>query len=78
MFSGSDLFSSYEQRSAFVLHKEHNEFRGLGFACVPPNDVNIIGPFIEGLARSQSHFYSASHLHHNRGRQIIQLPIFRP
>src|SRR5882672_10755652 len=35
MFCGSDLFSSYERWSAFVLHQKHDEFRRLGLACVP-------------------------------------------
>src|SRR5258708_17242800 len=52
MFCGSDLFSSYEQRSAFVLHQKHDEFRRVGLACVPSNDVNIIWPFIAGLSTS--------------------------
>src|SRR5262249_43175318 len=75
MFCDSDLFSSCEQRSAFVLHEEHDEFRRFGFACVPPNDVNIIRAFIEGLTSGQSHFFSASHLHHDRAFEHIDKPI---
>lgn len=40
-----------------------DEFRRLGFACVAPNDVDIVWAFIECLTRCQSHFFSASHLH---------------
>jgi hypothetical protein len=50
-----------QHRSAFVLHKKHEEFRRFRFACVPPNDVNIIRAFVEGLTMCQSRFLSASH-----------------
>ena len=58
--SSGGLVGGHQQRSAFVLHEEHDEFRRFGFACVPPNHVNIIGAFIEGLTRCQSHFFSGS------------------
>ena len=65
------LVGGYQHRSAFVLHEEHDEFRRFGLACVPPNDVNIIRSFVEGLTRCQSRFLSASHLHHDRAFQHI-------
>jgi len=37
--------------TAFVLEHDDQEFCRLGFACVPPHDMNIVGPFIERLAR---------------------------
>ena len=43
------LVSGHQYRSAFVLHEEHDEFRRFGLACVPPNDVDIIRAFVEGL-----------------------------
>jgi hypothetical protein len=30
--------------------REHQERRWLSFSCIPPNDVNIVCAFIEGLA----------------------------
>src|SRR5215475_6995235 len=75
MFCGSDLFSSYEQWSAFVLHEEHDEFRRLGFACVPPNNMNVIRAFVEGLASCQSHFVSASYLHDDGALEHIDKPM---
>ena len=63
--------SGHLHRSAFVLHEEYDEFRRFSLACVPPNDVDIIRAFVEGLTRCQSHFLSASHLHHDRAFQHI-------
>ena len=60
-----DSVRRHQYRGAFVLHEEHDEFRRLGLACVPPDDVNIIRAFVEALTRCQSHFFSASHLHHD-------------
>jgi hypothetical protein len=59
------LFGGHQYRSAFVLNQEHYEFRRFGLACVPSNDVDIIGAFVEGLTGCQSHFLSAPHLHHD-------------
>src|SRR6516225_7581119 len=75
MLFNSDLFSSYKQRSAFVLDEKHYELRGFGFACIPPNDMNIIRAFVEGLAGCHSRFLSASHLHHDRALEHIDKPI---
>ena len=69
------LVGGYQHRSAFVLHEDNNEFRRLGFACVPPNDVNIIGAFVKGLTGCQSHFFPAPHLHHDRAFQHIDEPM---
>ena len=65
----------HQRRSAFVLHQEHEEFRRFGLACISPNDVNIIGAFIEALTGCQSRFLSASHLHHDRAFQHINKPM---
>ena len=54
--SSGGLVGGHQQRSAFVLHEEHDEFRRFGLACVPPNDVDIIRAFVEGLTRCQSRF----------------------
>jgi hypothetical protein len=51
--TGADAQQSlcwHERRSALVLDQEHEEFRRLGTACVPVNDMNIVGAFIEGLS----------------------------
>jgi hypothetical protein len=34
--------------SFFHLYEEYDEFRQFGLACVPPNDLDIIGAFIPG------------------------------
>jgi hypothetical protein len=59
------LASMHQYGSAFVLNQEDYEFRRFGLAGVSPNDVNIGGTFIEGLARCQSDFLSALYLHHD-------------
>ena len=41
----------HQYRCAFVLYKDHDEFRWLGFACVSTDDVDIIRAFVEGLTR---------------------------
>src|SRR3979490_279920 len=69
------LVGGPQHRSAYVLHEEHDEFRRFGLACVPPNDVDIIRAFVEGLTRCQSHFFSASHLHHDRAFQDVNKPM---
>src|SRR5262249_16100978 len=56
----------HQYGSAFVLYEEHDEFRRLRLACVPPDHVDIVWAFVEGLARSQSYLFPASHLHHDR------------
>src|SRR5438105_13563331 len=43
--SSGGLGGWHQQRSAFVLHEEHDEFRRFGLACGPPNDVAIIRAF---------------------------------
>jgi len=65
------LVGGHQHRSALVLHEEHDELRRFGLACVPPNDVDIIRAFVEGLTRRQRRFLSASHLHHDRAFQHI-------
>src|SRR5215469_4462232 len=60
-----DLARRHQCRSALVLNQEHNEFRRLGLASVPPNDVNIVRTFVKGLTSGQGHFLSAPHLHHD-------------
>src|SRR6478672_3164783 len=49
------LFRGDQHRGAFVLHEEHDEFCRFGFAGVSPDDVDILGAFIEVLTRCQSH-----------------------
>src|SRR5215471_7760909 len=36
----------HEGWSTFVLDQEHQEFRGIGTACVPVNDMDIVRAFI--------------------------------
>src|SRR5437773_10749823 len=48
----------HEHRSALVLDQEHQEFSRLGTACVPVNDMNIVGAFIEGLSWCQCYLFS--------------------
>ena len=40
----------YDRWSAFVLDQDHQEFRRRSTACVPVNDMNIVGAFIEALS----------------------------
>ena len=61
-----------ERWSALVLDQEHHEFRRLGFACVPVNDMNIVGAFIETLSWRQRNFFSALHLLHNGALQYVK------
>src|SRR5436190_7544324 len=61
----------HEHRSALVLDQEHQEFRRLGTACVPVNDMNIVGAFIEGLSLCQCYLFSTLHLHHNGALQYV-------
>ena len=62
---GFDSFGGLQHRGAFVLHEDHDEFRWFGLAGISPDDVDILGTFIEGLTRRQSHFFPAPHLHYN-------------
>src|SRR5438552_13853260 len=55
----------HEHRSTLLLDQEHQEFRRLGTACVPVNDMNIVGAFIEGLSWCQCYLFSTLQLHHN-------------
>src|SRR5215831_20074170 len=61
----------HERRSALVLDQEHQEFRRFGTACVPVNEMNIVGAFIEGLSRCQCYLFSTLQLHHNRALQHV-------
>lgn len=45
------LVGGHQHGRAFVLYKEHDEFRRFGLAGVPPNDVDVIRGFVEGLTR---------------------------
>src|SRR5262245_7915117 len=54
-----------EHRSAFVLHKEHQEFCWLGTAGIPPDNMHVVGPLVERLSRGQRHLLPALYLHHN-------------
>jgi hypothetical protein len=60
-----DLVRRHQYGRAFVLDQEHHEFRRFGLACVLPDDVNIVGTFVEGLTGCQSHFFSSAQLHHD-------------
>ena len=60
------LFRHWHQhRSALVLDQDHQELCRLGTACIPTDDVNIIGPFIKGLSWRQRYFLATLHLHHD-------------
>src|SRR6185437_4022678 len=49
----------------------HDEFRRFGFAGVPPNNMDIIRAFVEGLTGCEGYLLAASHLHHDRALQHI-------
>src|SRR6516164_5515277 len=55
----------HERRSTLVLDQKHKEFRRIGTACVPVNDMNIVRAFIEGLSWTQCYLLSTLQLHHN-------------
>jgi hypothetical protein len=57
------LLGGHQHRSAFVLHQEHDEFCRFGFACIPPNDVDVIRTFVEGLTWCQSRVRYSTHNH---------------
>src|SRR5262245_48995905 len=61
----------HDRRSAFVLDHDHHEFRRLGRACVPVDEVNVVGAFIEALSRCQCYRFSPLQLHHNRALQDV-------
>src|SRR5215475_977341 len=61
----------HERRSTLVLDQEHQEFRRLGAACVPVNDMNIVRAFIEGLSWCQYYLLSTLQLHHNGALQYV-------
>src|SRR5215469_18203363 len=60
-----------ERWSALVLDQDHQEFRRLGTACVPVNDMNIVRTFIESLSWCQRYLLSALQLHHNGALQYV-------
>src|SRR5262245_2833552 len=68
--SGQSLFW-HEQRSALVLDHEHQEFRRLGTACVPVNDMDIVRAFMERLSWCQCYLLSPLHLLHNGALQDV-------
>src|SRR5579859_2534698 len=45
-----------QERSAFLFHKEREEFRRFSLARVAPDDVYIVRALVEGLPRLQSRF----------------------
>ena len=61
----------HERWSALVLDQDHQEFRRLGTACVPVNDMNIVGAFIEGLSWCQCYLLSTPQLYHNGALQHV-------
>src|SRR6478752_7449822 len=69
------LFRGHQHRRTFVLHEDDEEFCRFGFAGVSPDDVNILGAFIEGLTRRQSDFLPASYLHDDRAFEDINKPM---
>src|SRR5262249_55142571 len=76
---------SHERWSALVLNEDHQEFRRLGTACVPVNDMNFVGAFIEGLSWCQCYLLSTLQLHHNgalqhknKGMSIVSVDRARP
>src|SRR5215213_6757381 len=54
-----------ERRRALVLDQEHQEFRRIGSACVPVDDMYVVRAFIEGLSWRQRYLLPAPQLHHN-------------
>src|SRR5262244_2369739 len=61
----------HDRWSALVLDQDHQEFRRLGTACVPVNDMNIVGAFIERLSWCQCYLLSTHQLHHNGALQHV-------
>src|SRR6516164_11721069 len=60
-----------DRRGALVLDQEHQEFRRLGAAGVPVDDMNIIRAFIEGLSWCQCHLLSPLQLYHDGALQHV-------
>ena len=50
--TSSQLFHGYEHGSARLFNQKDHKFRGLGFARVQSNGVNIVRTSIEGLISS--------------------------
>src|SRR5262245_36051931 len=65
------LLWGQERRGALVLDQEHQEFRRLGGACVPVDDMNIARAFIEALSWRQCHLFSTLQLHHDGALQHV-------
>src|SRR5262245_61827387 len=61
----------YEHRGAFLLDQNHHEFRRLGLAGVPADDMDIVGAFLEGLSRFQCYLFSTLHLHLDGALQYV-------
>src|SRR5215831_223728 len=61
----------HERWSALVLDQDHDEFRRLGLAGVPVNDMNIVGALIEGLSRFQGDRLPTLHLLDHRALQDV-------
>src|SRR6516225_12406385 len=61
----------HERRGALVLDQKHQEFRRLGAACVPVDDMNVIRGFIEGLSWCQCHLLSPLQLTHDGALQHV-------
>src|SRR5262249_32103025 len=59
----------------FVLYEEHQEFCWLGTACVPTDDMHVVGSLVVRLPRSQFHFLSALDLHHDGTFQDVDEPM---
>jgi hypothetical protein len=55
----------YQHPGILVLHQEHDELGPFRGACVAADYMNVIGPFIKGLAWRERDFLAAFHLHHN-------------
>src|SRR5262245_7981229 len=72
---GGPSVGGHQDRSAFLLDEHDEELRRFRLACVPPDDVNIIGTLVEALTRFQSHFLSPFHLHHDRAFQHVDEPV---
>ena len=45
--------------------------RRLGTACIPVNEMNIAGTFIESLPRCQRYLFLPLQLHHNGALQYV-------
>ena len=54
----------HEHWSALVLDQEHKKFCWRGIACVPTNNMNIVGALIKSLSWRKRDLSSALDLHH--------------